>query len=66
MRGGEVPRRQQLFRLSLDTLNIVEVNISVDHLVDSRESSRPVPQITCFEDGEEIFGQEIVIRVPIS
>ena len=66
MREGEVPRRQQLSRLSLDTLNIVEVNTSVDHLVDSRESGRPVPQITCFEDGEEIFSQEIVIRVPIS
>lgn len=48
MREGEVPRRQQLFRLSLDTLNIVEVNISVDYLVDSRESSRPVPQIHLF------------------
>ena len=61
---GEASRQRRLSSLKLDTLVVVKVNVSVNHLVGLRESGWLVSVNTlCFKDGEEIFGHGIVIRV---
>ena len=61
---GEASRQRRLSSLKLDTLVIVKVDISVNHLVGLRESGWLMSVNTlCFKDGEEIFGHGIVIRV---
>ena len=61
---GEASRQRRLSSLKLDALVIVKVDISVNHLIGRRESGWLMSGNTlCFQDGEEIFGHGIVIRV---
>ena len=62
--GGEASRKRRLSSFELDALVIVEVDVSVNHLVGFREGSWFVAvNALCLENGEEIFRHGVVVRI---